>query len=74
MVESGHSTGAPEFMATRDPSLVIGLLEDAVFVGYVNGVLEQYIADGRWKASHDRWLVTVGVSPTPPVTLYGRRA
>jgi polar amino acid transport system substrate-binding protein len=44
------------------------------FVQFVNGVLEQMKADGRWKASYDKWLApTLGPAPTPPKPLYGRR-
>jgi polar amino acid transport system substrate-binding protein len=44
------------------------------FVRFVNGVLEQMKADGRWKASYDKWLApTLGPAPTPPKPLYGRR-
>jgi polar amino acid transport system substrate-binding protein len=43
------------------------------FVRFVNGVLAQMKADGRWKASYDKWLApTLGPAPTPPVALYGR--
>ncbi|ONI71423.1 transporter substrate-binding protein [Kribbella sp. ALI-6-A] len=44
------------------------------FVQFVNGVLEQMKADGRWKASYDKWLApTLGPAPAPPKPLYGRR-
>ena len=39
---------------------------------YVNGVLEQVKADGRWTASYDRWLSVLGPAPTPPQAVYGR--
>ncbi len=43
------------------------------FVQFVNAVLAQMKADGRWKASYDKWLApTLGPAPTPPVALYGR--
>jgi polar amino acid transport system substrate-binding protein len=43
------------------------------FVRFVNGVLAQMKADGRWKASYNKWLApTLGPAPTPPVALYGR--
>ncbi|GAA1552052.1 glutamate ABC transporter substrate-binding protein [Kribbella lupini] len=43
------------------------------FVKFVNGVLAQMKADGRWKASYDKWLApTLGPAPAPPVALYGR--
>jgi polar amino acid transport system substrate-binding protein len=44
------------------------------FVQFVNGVLEQMKADGRWKASYDKWLApTLGPAPAPPKPLYGRK-
>lgn len=43
------------------------------FVRFVNGVLEQMKADGRWKASYDKWLApTLGKAPAPPQAVYGR--
>ncbi|MEV6282328.1 glutamate ABC transporter substrate-binding protein [Kribbella sp. NPDC051770] len=46
---------------------------DVDFVRFVNGVLEQMKAEGRWKASYDKWLApTLGPAPAPPKPLYGR--
>ncbi|GAB3837052.1 glutamate ABC transporter substrate-binding protein [Kribbella italica] len=46
---------------------------DKEFVQFVNGVLAEMKASGRWKASYDKWLApTLGPAPTPPVALYGR--
>jgi polar amino acid transport system substrate-binding protein len=43
------------------------------FVKFVNGVLEQMKADGRWKASYDKWLAPdLGPAPAPPKPVYGR--
>jgi polar amino acid transport system substrate-binding protein len=43
------------------------------FVRFVNGVLEDMKADGRWKASYDKWLApTLGKAPAPPQPAYGR--
>ena len=48
--------------------------EDKVFVQYVNRLLETMKADGRWKASYDRWLApSLGDAPTPPAAVYGRQ-
>ncbi|OPZ55718.1 MAG: ABC transporter glutamine-binding protein GlnH precursor [bacterium ADurb.BinA028] len=48
--------------------------EDKVFVQYVNRLLETTKADGRWKASYDRWLApSLGDAPTPPTAVYGRQ-
>ncbi|MBS44994.1 MAG: transporter substrate-binding protein [Nocardioides sp.] len=42
-------------------------------VRFVNGVLEDYVADGRWKQSYDTWLrPTLGVDVAPPTPVYGR--
>ena len=43
------------------------------FVRFVNGVLEQIKADGRWKASYDKWFAAaLGPAPAPPKPVYGR--
>ncbi len=43
------------------------------FVQFVNGVLEQMKADGRWQASYKRWLEpSLQVPATPPAPIYGR--
>jgi polar amino acid transport system substrate-binding protein len=43
------------------------------FVSFVNKVLENVKADGRWKASYNRWLAdALGPAPAPPVPIYGR--
>jgi len=42
-------------------------------VRFVNGVLAQAEADGRWTQSYDRWLAdALGAAPAPPVPDYGR--
>ena len=47
--------------------------EDKVFVQYVNRLLATMKADGRWKASYERWLArSLGPAPTPPAAAYGR--
>lgn len=47
-------------------------LENADMVRFVNGVLEQMIADGTWTATYDRWLDVLGEAPEPPTPVYGR--
>ena len=43
------------------------------FVSFVNKVLENVKADGRWKASYNRWLAgALGPAPAPPTPVYGR--
>ena len=52
----------------------IGLQKDQVdFVRFVNRVVDAYKADGRWKASYDKWFAApLGAAPTPPQSVYGR--
>lgn len=47
-------------------------LENADMVRFVNGVLEQMIADGTWTQTYDRWLDVLGEAPEPPTPVYGR--
>lgn len=43
------------------------------FVRFVNGVLEQVRADGRWTQSYNRWFAdALGKAPAPPEPVYGR--
>jgi polar amino acid transport system substrate-binding protein len=45
--------------------------EDEDMVRFVNGVLEQSVADGSWAASYDRWLGRTGERrPDPPTPNY----
>ena len=47
--------------------------EDVDLVRFVNAVLAQAVADGRWTASYDRWLAeALGPAPAAPVPDYGR--
>jgi polar amino acid transport system substrate-binding protein len=39
-------------------------------VRFVNAVLERRAADGRWRASYDRWLTRLGSPPPPPTPQY----
>ena len=52
----------------------LGVNTDNVdLVRFVNGVLAQAVADGRWTQSYDRWLAdALGAAPAPPVPDYGR--
>ncbi|HET6694297.1 MAG TPA: glutamate ABC transporter substrate-binding protein [Pedococcus sp.] len=43
------------------------------FVRFVNGVLEQMRADGRWARSYNTWFApSLGKAPAPPEPVYGR--
>jgi polar amino acid transport system substrate-binding protein len=43
------------------------------FVRFVNGVLEQMRADGRWTRSYNAWFApSLGKAPAPPEPVYGR--
>jgi len=43
------------------------------FVRFVNGVLADMRADGRWTKSYDTWLAdALGKAPAPPKPVYGR--
>ncbi len=43
------------------------------FVRFVNGVLEQMRADGRWTKSYNTWFAdSLGKAPAPPQPVYGR--
>ena len=47
--------------------------DDVDFARFVNGVLADMRADGRWKASYDTWLAeALGPAPKPPAAVYGR--
>lgn len=47
--------------------------DDIDFVRFVNGVLEEVRADGRWTTSYDTWLAdALGEAPAPPKPVYGR--
>ena len=43
------------------------------FVQFVNGVLDDMRADGRWTKSYNTWLAdSLGKAPAPPTPVYGR--
>ena len=43
------------------------------FVKFVNGVLAQMRADGKWTTAYNTWLkAALGPAPAPPAAVYGR--
>lgn len=59
--------------AISDEPYGIGVpAENVDMVRFVNGVLEQVIADGTWQQLYDRWLDVLGPAPEPPTPVYGR--
>jgi len=64
-----HVVGA----AVSDEPYGLGVAADRQdLVQFVNAVLEQVKADGRWTASYERWLSVLGPAPAPPQAVYGR--
>lgn len=58
---------------TSEPYGVAFNKDDRVFAQYVNRLLEQMRADGRWTAMYNRWLAgPLGPAPAPPAPSYGR--
>ena len=58
---------------TEEPYGIGVAAEDTDLVAFVNGVLEQMRADGRWQAAYDRWLApTLGAGTGQPTPVYGR--
>jgi len=64
----------PPMQPLTDEPYGIGVNKDKVdFVRYVNKVVDTVKADGRWKASYDKWfLPNLKVEATPPASTYGR--
>jgi len=61
--------------AISDEPYGIGVAADRVdLVRFVNAVLDEVKADGRWAQSYDRWFAALGTAPEPPESVYGRRA
>ena len=52
----------------------VGIQKDQVdLVRFVNTLLDQMKADGRWKGIYDRWFAArLGPAPAPPASVYGR--
>ncbi|TCM41842.1 glutamate ABC transporter substrate-binding protein [Kribbella sp. VKM Ac-2568] len=51
----------------------LGMNKDQVdFVKFVNGVLAEMKADGRWQISYNKWLLPALGKAKPPAPVYGR--
>ena len=62
---------APAF--TAEPYGLGVNVKNVDFVRFVNGVLEDMRADGRWTKSYNTWLAdALGKAPAPPEPVYGR--
>jgi polar amino acid transport system substrate-binding protein len=58
---------------TEEPYGIGVPAEDVDLAAFINGVLEQMRADGRWTAAYDRWLApTLGAGTGQPTPVYGR--
>ena len=58
---------------TEEPYGIGVNAENTDLVAFINGVLEQMRADGRWQAAYDRWLApTLGEGTGQPTPVYGR--
>lgn len=64
----------PQMDALTSEPYGIGVNKDQKdLVRYVNRVLDTVKADGRWKASYDRWFrPSLKVEASPPQSVYGR--
>jgi polar amino acid transport system substrate-binding protein len=74
-------------LAAQDPNTVITTAKaitvepygigvnkaDVYFARYLNRVIAELEADGRWKSIYTKWLAdTLGPAPSPPKPVYGR--
>jgi polar amino acid transport system substrate-binding protein len=78
-VLAGLAAQDPYAVVVRAPAFTVepyGLgikAEHVDFVRFVNGVLEQMRADGRWSTSYNHWFAdALGEAPAPPKPVYGR--
>lgn len=55
---------------TLEPHGLAISLRNPDFVRFVNAVLEQMRADGRWTEIYQRWLIALGPTPAPPPAKY----
>lgn len=78
-VLAGLAAQDPYTVVAKGPAITvepygIGLPRSDVYLArYVNRVLADVKASGRWKAIYTRWLAgTLGPAPAPPPAVYGR--
>ena len=78
-VLAGLAAQDPYAVVVRAPAFTVepyglGVSKEHVdFVRFVNGVLAQMRADGRWTESYDHWFAdALGKAPAPPQPVYGR--
>ncbi len=64
----------PDSEAITDEPYGLGIAkENTYFVQYVNAVLDEMRADGRWTKIYNTWLApSLGKAPKPPTPVYGR--
>jgi polar amino acid transport system substrate-binding protein len=55
---------------TKEPYGMAMKKESTDLVRFVNGVLERLRANGTWTRLYDKWLSSLGRTPTPPVARY----
>jgi polar amino acid transport system substrate-binding protein len=78
-VLAGLAAQDPYTVVSKAPAITaepygIGFNKSNVYlVRYVNTLLAEMKADGRWKQIYNRWLAgPLGPAPAPPVAIYGR--
>ena len=75
LVEQDPYASVPKMDPLTAEPYGIGDNKDQVdLVRYVNRVMDSVKADGRWKASYDKWFgEALGPAPAPPQSVYGRQ-
>lgn len=65
----------PAMTPLTDEPYGIAVAKDRTdLVRFLNTLLAQLKADGRWKAMYDRWFAArLGAAPAPPAPVYGRQ-
>ncbi|EWT03641.1 transporter substrate-binding protein [Intrasporangium oryzae NRRL B-24470] len=78
-VLAGLAAQDPYTVVSKAPAITVepygvGLNKDDVYLArYINTLLAEMKADGRWKQIYNRWLAgPLGPAPAPPTPVYGR--